>query len=77
MYFLSSFFLYYRSKLRLFFVTITGLLDDYLKCYDDFVIVGDFNANESNPAMENFLNEHKCKIYLRVKHAITHRTVLV
>ena len=32
---------------------ITGLLDHYLKSYEDFVIMDDFNANESNPAMGN------------------------
>ena len=51
-----------RSKLRLDFLSsITGLLDHYLKSYKDFSIMGDFNANESNPAMETFLNQHKCK----------------
>ena len=40
---------------------ITGLLDHYLKSYKDFVIIGDFNGNESNPAMETFLIKHKCK----------------
>ena len=37
-----------------FLSSITGLLDYYLKSYEDFVIMGDFNANESNPAMGNF-----------------------
>ena len=35
--------------------SITGLLDHYLKSYEDFVIMDDFNANESHPAIETFL----------------------
>ena len=51
-----------KSKLWLDFLSsITGLLNHYLKSYKDFAIMGDFNANESNPAMETFLNQHKCK----------------
>ena len=50
------------SKLKIIFLSsITGLLDHYLKPYEDFVMVGYFNANESNPAMQTFLNKHKCK----------------
>ena len=29
--------------------------------------MGDFNANESNPAMETFLNQHKCKNIIKSK----------
>ena len=51
-----------KSKLRLDFLSsITGLLNHYLKSYKDFAIMGDFNTNESNAAMETFLNQHKCK----------------
>ena len=39
------------QNLGYFLSFITGLLDHYLKPYKDFVIMGDFNANESNPAM--------------------------
>ena len=47
--------------------SITGLLDHYLKPYEDFVIMGNFNANESNPAMETFSNQHKCKNIIKSK----------
>ena len=47
--------------------SITGLLDHYPKSYKDFVIVNDFNANESNPAIETFLNQHKCKKIINSK----------
>ena len=47
------------QNLDYFLSSITGLLDHYLKSYEDFVIMRDFNANESNPAMETFLNQHK------------------
>ena len=29
--------------------------------------MGDFNANESNPGMETFLNQHKCKNIIKSK----------
>ena len=59
-----------------FLSSITGLLDHYLTSNEDFVIMGDFNPNLSNPAMES-LNQHKCKNIIRVKHAISYRRVLV
>ena len=49
------------QNLDYFLSSITGLLDHYLTSSEDFAIMGDFNANESNPAMETFLNQHKCK----------------
>ena len=49
------------QNLDYFLSSITGLLDHYLKSYKDFVIIGDFSANESNPAMETFINQNKCK----------------
>ena len=55
------------QNLDYFLSSITGLLDHYLKSYEDFVIMGDFNANESNPAMETFLNQHKCKSIVKSK----------
>ena len=55
------------QNLDYFLSSITGLLDHYLKSYEDFVIIGDFNANESNPAMETFLNQHKCKNIIKSK----------
>ena len=48
------------QNLDCFLSSLTGLLYHYLKSYKDFVIMGDFNANESNPSIENFLNQHKC-----------------
>ena len=47
--------------------SITGLLGHYLKSYEDFVIMGDFNANQSNPAMKTFLNQHKGKNIIKSK----------
>ena len=47
--------------------SITGLFDHYRKSYKDFVIMGDFNANESNPAMETLLNKQKCKNMIKSK----------
>ena len=55
------------QNLDYFLSSITGLLrfTYYLKSYEDFVIMGDFNATESNPVMETFLNQHKCKNIIR------------
>ena len=47
--------------------SITGLLDHCLKCYKDIALMCDFNANGSNPAMETFLNQHKCKNIIKSK----------
>ena len=55
------------QTLDYFLSSITVFLDHYLKSYEDFVIMGDFNANESNPAMETFLNQHKCKNIIKSK----------
>ena len=50
------------QNLYYFLLSITGLLDHYLKSYEDFVIMDDFNVNESNPAMESFLSQHNVKM---------------
>ena len=42
------------QNLDYFLPSITGLLDHYLNSYKDFVIMVDFNASESNPAVETF-----------------------
>ena len=55
------------ENLDYFLSSMTGLLDHHLNSYEDFVIMGDFNANESNPAMETFLNQHKCKNIIKSK----------
>ena len=55
------------QNLDYFLSSIAGLLDRYLKPYEDFAIMGDFNANESNPAMETFLNQHKFKNIIKSK----------
>ena len=39
---------------------ITSFLDsDAL--YEEYVIMGVFNANKSNPSMKTILNQHRCK----------------
>ena len=50
------------QNLDYFLSSIAGLLHLCLKSYEDFVIMGNFNANESNPTMETFLNQYKLKI---------------
>ena len=55
------------QNLDYFLSSITSLLDHYLTIYEDFVIMGDFNINESNPVMETFLNQHNCKNIIKIK----------
>ena len=39
--------------------------------------MGDFNAYEINPAMETFLNQHKCKNIIKSKTCHKSQRVLV
>ena len=55
------------QNLDYFLSSITSLLDHYLTIYEDFVIMGDFNVNESNPVMETFLNQHNYKNIIKNK----------
>ena len=47
--------------------SITDLLDHYLKIYEDFIAIGDFNESETSPALYSFLDEQKCKNIIRIK----------
>ena len=52
----------YRSsdqKLAYFLPSITDLLDRYLKTYEDFIVIGEFNESETSPALDSFLDEQK------------------
>ena len=49
------------QKLAYFLSSITVLLDHYLKTYEDFIVIGDFNESETSPALDSFLDEQKCK----------------
>ena len=49
------------QKLAYFLSSITDLLDHYLKAYEDFIVIGDFNESETSPALDSFLDEQKCK----------------
>ena len=55
------------QNLDYFLSCITDLFDDYLDFIKGFVIVSDFDAKETNPAMETFLNQHKCKKIIKSK----------
>ena len=55
------------QNLDYFLSPITALLNHYLWSDEDFAIMGDFNANESIPEMETFLNQHKCKNIIKSK----------
>ena len=47
--------------------SITDLLDHYLKTYEDFIVIGDFNESETSPALDSFLDEQKCKNIIKNK----------
>ena len=55
------------QKLAYFLSSITDLLDHYLKTYEDFIVIGDFNESETNPALDSFLDEQKCKNIIKNK----------
>ena len=65
------------QNLAYFLSSITGLLDHYLKSFEDFIIMNNFNANEGNLAMETFLSQHESKNIIKSKYVISHRRVLV
>ena len=47
--------------------SITDLLDHYLKTYEDFIVIGDFNEGETSPTLDSFLDEQKCKNIIKNK----------
>ena len=46
-----------KQKLANFLSSITDLLDHYLKTYEDFIVIDDFNEIETSPALDSFLEE--------------------
>ena len=44
------------QKLTYFFSSITDVPDHYLKTYEDFIVIGDFNKSESSAALESLLD---------------------
>ena len=55
------------QKLAYFLSYITDLLDHYLKTYEDFIVIGDFNEIETSPAVGSFLDKQKCKTIIKNK----------
>ena len=37
------------QKMVYFLSSVTDLIDHYLKSYEDFIVIGDFNESETNP----------------------------
>ena len=46
---------------------MTDLRDHYLKTYEDFMVIGDFNETETSPALDSFLDEQKYKNIIKNK----------
>ena len=42
------------QKLEYFLSSITDLLYHYLKTYEDFIVIADFNESETSPAVDSF-----------------------
>ena len=55
------------QKIAYFLSSTTDLLDNYLKTYEDIIVIGDFNESETNPALDSFLDEQKCKNIIKNK----------
>ena len=49
------------QKLAYFLSSISDLLDHYLKIYEEFVVIGDFNESETSSEVDSLSNEQKCK----------------
>ena len=45
--------------------SVTDLQDHYLKTYEDFIVVSDFNGSETSSALDSFLDERKCEIIIK------------
>ena len=54
------------TNLEYFFENIGKALDKYSKHYDKFMLVGDFNAEESKPCLSQFLYEYNAKNIVKV-----------
>ena len=48
-----------EQTLAYFLSSVSNLLDHYLKIYEDFIVIGDFNDSETSPTLESFLDEQK------------------
>ena len=55
------------QKLPYFLSSITDLHEHYLKIYEDFIVIGDFNESETSPALSSFLDEQNCKNIIKNK----------
>jgi len=55
------------QNLVYFLSSITHLLDHYLKYYEDYVILGDFNVPEDDSKMKCFLNHQLCNNIIKEK----------
>ena len=61
------------QKFAYFLSSITDLLDHYLKTYEDFILIGDFNESETSPVLESFLDKQKCKKFTSINKRICDR----
>ena len=45
--------------------SITDLYDYYLKTYEDFIVINDFDRSESSSILDSFLDKRKCEIIMK------------
>ena len=50
-----------------YFENVTNALDLYCQTYDKFLLIGDFNAEDSEPYLSRFLYEHNSKNLVKNK----------
>ena len=44
-----------------FFKAVGNALDQYLKTYEKFLLLGDFNADDTEPILSEFLEQYEAK----------------
>ena len=50
-----------------YFENVSSALDIYTKFYNKILLIGDFNAEDSEPCLSDFLHKHECKNLVKDK----------
>ena len=53
-----------------FFKAVGNTLDQYLKTYETFLLLGDFNAEDTEPILSKFLEQYEAKNIMKNKTQI-------
>ena len=60
-----------------FFKVIGNALDHYLRTYEKFLLLGNFNAEDTEPILSEFLEQYEAKILRKIKPALKTQIVLL